>query len=184
MVALVGATAPADVADLKPRLAVTERDLAEADPQTDTPLIAMHLGARDPRRRWPVSRFAELADRLVAGTAAEIVLVGGPPDAALTSAFTERCHAPIRDLTGKLSLGATLGVLARSTLFIGNDSGPRHLASAVGIPTLGFFLDVNVPTFGPLVGDTDEVLAASCLTAISVDAAYRRALALLHESTG
>jgi ADP-heptose:LPS heptosyltransferase len=56
------------------------------------------------------------------------------------------------DVTGRLSLGGTLGLLSRAALFVGNDSGPRHLAVAAGTPTVGVFWVGNAISFGSLTG--------------------------------
>jgi ADP-heptose:LPS heptosyltransferase len=62
------------------------------------------------------------------------------------------------DVTGSLSLGASLGLLSRATLFVGNDSGPRHLAMAAGVPTVGIFWARHALTFGPAVVGAHRVL--------------------------
>jgi ADP-heptose:LPS heptosyltransferase len=201
VVRMVGATGPDDVLGLRPVLTVTDRDVEEASAApSDRPLIALHVGARDPRRCWLPERFAELGTRLAEELNAHLVLVGGPDDVQASAQVRRLCSAPVLDLSGQLSLGGTLGVLKRSALSVGNDSGVRHLASAVEIPTLGFFWIGNVASFGPLVGTSDETLVAcrvtcpvcgkrqiedrcphnaSFLDEITVDAAYDKARSLL-----
>lgn len=203
-VALVGAAGPAALDELRPTLPVTAGDLAEADGalRTTGPFAAIHAGARDPRRCWPAENFARLAQRLHEGLGLAPVLVGGPEDIEQSAQVRARCDIELEDLTGRLSLPGTLGLLRRSTLFAGNDSGVRHLAVAVGTPTVGLFWIGNVPTFGPLVGTSDEILIAgrvncpvcgepqidtrcphdvSFLGEITVDAVYDAAASLLEE---
>ncbi|MBM7808183.1 ADP-heptose:LPS heptosyltransferase [Geodermatophilus bullaregiensis] len=138
---------------LEPRLAVTPEDAAAADgvlPPGPEPLVALHPGAQDPRRRWPAEHFAALADAL-AGEGTRVVLVGaGDADRRTADAIRAAAAAPLLDLVGRLPLGALAGVLARCRLVVANDSGPRHLAEAVGTATVGVFLERNLLNAGPL----------------------------------
>lgn len=125
------------------------------------PIAAIHPGARDPRRRWPTERFADVAthclDRGVA-----VVLLGSESDRELVDGLRSRIGAHPLDHRIRTLIGAPLpalcGVLARSGVFVGNDSGPRHLARAFGIPTVGIFWIGNVINAGPLGRARDRVL--------------------------
>ncbi len=149
LVGLVGAVP----VTLEPRLAVTAADAAAADavlPAGPDPLVALHPGAQDPRRRWPAACFAELAGDLAAA-GARVVLVGaGDDDRAAAAEIRGRTRAPVLDLVGRLTRGGLAGVLARCRVVVGNDSGPRHLAEAVGTATVGVFLERNLLNAGPL----------------------------------
>ncbi|MDP9417370.1 MAG: glycosyltransferase family 9 protein, partial [Actinomycetota bacterium] len=137
---------------LEPRLAVTDRDDAEslqAAPTTDEPIVAIHPGATDPRRRWPPAYFAAVADELAA-RGARVVVIGSAEDVPAAAEIVETAHHPALDLTTKLSLPGMVGLLARSVLVIGNDSGPRHLAGAVGTATIGIYWCGNLINAGPL----------------------------------
>jgi ADP-heptose:LPS heptosyltransferase len=112
-------------------------------------LVAFHAGANDPRRRWPPERFAAVADAL-AERGALVVLVGAPADAGLSSAVRRAMRHQAADLTGRLSLCGLTGLLARCALLVGNDSGPRHLAAAVGTATVAVYLCGNLVNAGPL----------------------------------
>lgn len=148
VVALVGA-APVR---LEPRLQVTPADRAAAAaalPAGGAPLVAVHPGANDARRRWPLGSFAAVADTL-ATRGAEVVLVGAAEDVPLATGIAAAMrHRPV-NLAGRLPLSATLGVLERSALVLGNDSGPRHLAAAVGTATVAVYWCVNLINAGPL----------------------------------
>lgn len=153
-----------------PHVAVTDADLAEADDvlahrlaaarlPRGRCLIAIHPGATDPRRRWPVERHVAVAAALAevnpgsGPEGATIVLLGAPSERLLVdeagAAAAER-DLPVVDLCGALSLGGLLGLLARANLLLGNDSGPRHLAEAVGTPTVGVFTNANLADVAPL----------------------------------
>jgi ADP-heptose:LPS heptosyltransferase len=149
VVGLVGAVP----VELEPSLAVTaaDRDAAAAvlGDLTD-PLVAIHPGATDPRRRWPPASFAAVA-RALAGRGARIALVGtGADDEKAAAAIAADLPVPPLDLVGRLGLGATLGVLERCRLLVGNDSGPRHLAGAVGTATVSVYLCGNLINAGPI----------------------------------
>jgi ADP-heptose:LPS heptosyltransferase len=151
IVDLVGATITG-VHDLEPRLAVTAQDRDESFAAVVGEVdVVVHLGANDSRRRWPVSEFATVLERL-ARLGREVVLIGGAADRELIAALPKETVRGCHDRVGRLTLGGTLGLLSRTRLFVGNDSGPRHLAAAVGVATVGIFWAPNRQTFGPLIG--------------------------------
>jgi ADP-heptose:LPS heptosyltransferase len=138
---------------LAPQLAVTADDLAaaaQALPDDGRPLVAIHPSATDPRRRWPPAHFAVVGDALAA-VGARVALVGTAEESTLTAAVRSAMIAPSVDLAGKLTLGGLAGVLARCRVVIGNDSGPLHLAAAVGVPTVGLYWGPNLIHYGPLM---------------------------------
>lgn len=141
----------AEVTRLEPSLPVTPGDLAEADkklPEDDRPLVALHPGAGDPRRRWPAEKFASVGDSL-AEAGALVAVVGIEEDRALISALVGAMRHEALDLCGELSLGGLAGVLSRCEVVVSNDSGPLHLAVAVGAATVGIFWGPNLVNAGP-----------------------------------
>jgi ADP-heptose:LPS heptosyltransferase len=148
VVALVGAPP----VTIEPRLALTAADVRhgeEALPISPQPLVVLHPGATDPRRRWPPESFARLACAL-ADRGCRVAVVGhGPDDARAASHIAERSDAV--DLVGALDMKAIAGVLARARLVIANDSGPRHLGAALGTATVGIYWVGNVINAGPLL---------------------------------
>jgi ADP-heptose:LPS heptosyltransferase len=124
-------------------------------PVQDAP-VALHPGASDPRRRWPVQHFAELA-RACADGGRRVVVIGDAADAPLAreivgraGAATGRKAAPVTTLAGELDLGLLTAFLAGCAVVVGNDSGPRHLAQALGTPTVGLYWAGNLINAGPL----------------------------------
>jgi len=115
----------------------------------DRPLIGIHAGARPPARRWPPARFAAVADNLARRHDAHIILIGGPGEEETVAAVAERMSARALNLAGRTSLGGLAALLARLSLFIGNDSGPAHLAEAVGAPTVRLFGPADVDRWAP-----------------------------------
>ncbi len=145
---LVGARAP----HLEPRLHILPRDLAEADqvaPEQDRPLAVLHPGANDTRRRWPVEHFAAVGDRL-AEAGAHVIVTGTEPERPLVSAVVSGMRHPAQEACAVLSVGGLAGLLSRSSVLVSNDSGPLHLAAAVGAATVGIYWCGNLINAGPL----------------------------------
>lgn len=163
VVGLAGAPA----VTLEPRIPVTQRDLegaARALPWSDAPFVVIHPGARDPRRRWPADNFASTAAACLAD-GIRVVIVGTPAEQSVMTAVAARARDQISMGASEavvvlegLDLSSLCGVLARSALLIGNDSGVRHLARAVGTSTVGIFWIGNALTVGPLGRSRDRML--------------------------
>jgi ADP-heptose:LPS heptosyltransferase len=146
VVGLVGAVPPA----APPELAVTAAEdaaAAELLAGLPGPVVAIHPGATDPRRRWRLHRFAAVA-RELADHGAALVAVGAADDAA-AGATLAAVVPGLRDLTGRTGLGVLAAVLRRCALAVGNDSGPLHLARAVGTPTVGLYWCGNAINAAP-----------------------------------
>ncbi|WP_105030921.1 glycosyltransferase family 9 protein [Arthrobacter ruber] len=141
--------------DLEPRVEVLPGEVERAAQLTGArPVVALHPGATDPRRRWPSSSFAEVAVR-AAADGCEVVVVGDATDVPMAEEIVRLAHeaapaADVRSLAGRLTLGELSGVLDRSAVMVGNDSGPRHLAQAVGTPTVGVYWIGNVINAGAM----------------------------------
>ena len=135
---------------LESRISVIEEDLLEAQsvvPEKARPLVALHPGAGDPQRRWPTEKFAAVGDALsVRG--AQIVVIGTTEEKQLVEAVVTNMKAGAQNLCGRLSLGGLAGLLSRCRVLISNDSGPLHLAAAVGTATVGIYICFNLVTAG------------------------------------
>lgn len=125
------------------REAVTRR-LAAAGIGPGEPLVVLHPGATHSTQRWGAAAFAALAAGLAARGAARVILTGGPGDAALVAAVLRGVHeagspspAPPSVLAAvDLALPELAALLAWAAVFVGNNSGPLHLAAALGRPTV------------------------------------------------
>lgn len=135
----------------EPRLAVmpADRRAAQGLVPTGKPVVALHPGASDPRRRWPARSFAAVADALAAAGAA-VAVIGSADERGIVDELREHARAPLVDLVGRMSLPGLVGVLAQSSLLVANDSGPMHLARALGVATVGIFWCGNLITAGPM----------------------------------
>jgi ADP-heptose:LPS heptosyltransferase len=98
----------------------------------------LHPGATDPRRRWPAERFAAVGDRLAAA-GAEIVVTGVRSEREVVERVCVRMREPVRPVVDELSIGGLAALLADSALLVSNDTGPLHLARAVGTAAIGLF---------------------------------------------
>lgn len=127
--------------DTKPILSVAPGDRAWMDSSGLTPpLIAISPGSSRPVTRWGVERFAEVARRLASrGT---IVLIGTRDERALCEAI------PGVNLAGKTTVGRVAALLERCSLLVTNDSGPLHIAYALGTPVVGIFRPVEYRRWG------------------------------------
>jgi heptosyltransferase-2 len=96
-------------------------------------------------KRWPLQRFAQLAERLGA-RGMQIILTGTPSEQPLAQAVLQRVPTAL-NLTGKLALGELGGVIDACDVFVANDSGPMHIARALGVPTLAFFGSTDARQF-------------------------------------
>ena len=116
------------------------------------PLVVMHPGASDPRRRWPAEHFARIAAELSAVGAA-VVVVGEAGERQLCDAVVhgaQQRDAAAASVAGRLDLGELAAVLGDADVVIANDSGPRHLAHALGTATVGVYWIGNLINAGPL----------------------------------
>ena len=129
------------------------------------PFAAVHLASfAHAAKRWELSRFADLLDRLAACQGLAAVLLGSAGEGGVNAEASARTRrATLFDLSGKSSLPEVLGILSLARLFVGNDSGIGHLAAAVGTPTVTVFgptdPDATRPWDGPR-GDGKPVRVA------------------------
>ncbi len=112
--------------------------LASLCMRDETYLIGIHPGGSSFDKRWPEKRYAELADRLVQHYNAKILLFRGPDEADLTDTIQQEMEtdAIINAPQTIRELGA---MLSCCDLFVCNDSGPMHIAAALGVPTTAIF---------------------------------------------
>jgi heptosyltransferase-2 len=90
-------------------------------------------------KRWIPSRYAAVADELVTKNDLRVVLLGGAAERPLAEFIAGSMQAPARVLCGETSLAELVGVLSHLRLLVTNDSGPMHVASALGIPVVAIF---------------------------------------------
>ena len=152
----VAALAGASTVHLGRELHVTDADRREAgcvlDAAQGRPLVVLQPGASDPRRRWPADRFAALGD-ILAREGAQVAINGSAEEAGVVAQVLEQMRQPAINLCGQLSLSGLCGVLERASLVVSNDTGPLHLALAIGTPSVGIYWLTNVLESAPLRQD-------------------------------
>ncbi|MCW2920386.1 MAG: glycosyl transferase, family 9 [Thermoleophilia bacterium] len=96
------------------------------------PVALVHAGAGSPQRRWPAEHWAHVVD-LLHDSGLDTVLIGTRADRMITKQVLARAtHAPA-SVVGRTSIGELAGLLERSTIFVGGDSGPAAMAGALGV---------------------------------------------------
>jgi heptosyltransferase-2 len=115
----------------------------------EKPYVVLNPGASCPSKIWPTDRYARLAEKLSKNYGCQIVLIGRTRERLIALKVKEHLSAlPVIDLSGKLSLGMLGRLLKEARLLISNDSGPVHVATAVGTPVISIF-GRNLPGLSP-----------------------------------
>lgn len=165
--------------------------LGEMGARPGRPLVALCPGSTNSRaKRWPAERFAAVADLLSERAGAEVVLVGAAEELDISEEVARRMRARPVVLTGKTDLAQTAAVLRASDLLVTNDTGPAHVAAAVGCPVVVVFGPTNPVTTRPF-STTAEVVRRPpdcapcmlrdcpidhrCMTAVTAEDVFERA---------
>ena len=142
-------------------------------------------------KRWLPDRYAELADRLVDALDADVLIFGSRAEMPLAEGVAGTMEHPPVLLAGKTTLRESMALMAKCHLVITNDSGPMHLAAALGLPLLAIFGSTNERATGPLglrvrvikhpvecspCGLRECPIDFRCMNGLSVDEVYTAAL--------
>ena len=122
-------------------------------PLFERPVVAVHAGAGNVTKQWPEAHVVALIDLLIERDGVNVVMVGGPDDEAVSETIIARVARPgrIGSMAGRTKLSALPGLLVRCALYIGNDSGPKHIAAGLGVPTIGIHSGVvDATEWGPV----------------------------------
>lgn len=115
------------------------------------PWIGLNPGAFfGSAKRWVPARYAAAGERLARDTGARIAIVGGTLERPLGEAIAAAMNVPARVLCGETTLGELVGVLAQLRLLLTNDSGPMHVAAALGVPVVAVFGPTDWRETGPV----------------------------------
>ncbi len=139
-------------------------------------LVCVHAGVGNPVRQWPAAHFAALIDLLTAEFDVNAVLVGGGEEQAVATDVMSRVTAKDRivSLVGAVKLAELGSVMSACALFVGNNSGPKHLAASLGVPTVGVHSAVVdagewAPLGGTAVALQRRVLCGPCYLEFASD---------------
>ncbi len=164
LAALVCGTEPTDAALAVPRLVPPNEARVYATALLTRPrpagrLIGVHPSAGRRIKQWPPEALAAVATTLAHAERATVVVTGSLADRPIADAFLSALgpDIPVVNLTGTLDLVQLAAVLQQLNLFLGCDSGPMHLAAAVGTPVVAVFGPSDPARWGPLGGPADSV---------------------------
>ena len=138
LVDLVVSSSEAQSASATPTKAALRVGDFKASRMFAKPLVCVHPAAGSEMRQWPLEKFSELINELLARGNIHVAIIGGADDRELVQRMLSRIvrRRQVFDLVGKVSLADLPQLLARAVLFVGNNSGPQHMAASLGIPTV------------------------------------------------
>jgi heptosyltransferase-2 len=161
-------------------------------------LVGLNPGASfGPAKRWPADRYAQLADRLIGGLHADVLIFGSRAERPLAEELAHKMNYTPTILAGETSLRQLMALLAQCRLVVSNDSGPMHLAAALGLPLIALFGSTDERATGPLgprarvvqhhvpcspCGLRQCPIDFRCMIGLTVDQVYRAALESVKEA--
>ena len=146
-------------------------------------------------KRWNEEGFAEAGDTLASELDLDVAIVGSEAERSIADSIKARMRSRVAVLSGRTSLETLIGVIAGSSLVLTNDSGPMHVAAALGVPTVAVFGatdDVVTGPWGARAKVVREPVECSpcllrecpidhrCMTRVSAEAVCRAAREVLH----
>jgi heptosyltransferase II len=159
-----------------------------------TPLVLLCPGSINSRaKRWPAERYAAVADHF-AEAGATVALIGSPGEMEVSNEVSRHASNKPIALTGKTSVAEATAIISVADVLITNDTGPAHIGSAVGTPTLVIFGPTNPLTTRPFAPNADIIrqkpdcapcmlrdcpIDHRCMTAISPEEVFARAGAMM-----
>lgn len=144
--------------------------------------VAVHPGTSNPDKLWPAERFAMICDKMIDRFGVKAVLVGGQEERRIADEVKAKMRNTAIDFTGRMALKEFGAFLKRSSLLLSCDSGPVHLASAVGTPVVALFGEArpggSSKRWGPCGGE-GIVVGRPKVTDITVDDVLKAASGIL-----
>lgn len=142
-----------------PHLSLTPDEENDADHlldqlgvQRSQPMVILQPGARYWFKAWPPERFAELADRVATEYGCQVLIGGSQQDGELAQQIRQMAKRSPIIMAGRTTIRQFAAIAKKSVLFVGNDSGAMHIASAVGTPVVALFGPSNPCEWGPRGG--------------------------------
>ena len=120
-------------------IAMVEERLADAGIGPEVPVLGVAPGASHGPKRWPPDRFARVADHMAESRGMGVLVLGSERDRPVTGEVVRAMGSPAVDWTGAADLSLLPAAVQRCGLMVTNDSGPMHVATAVGTPVVGVF---------------------------------------------
>jgi heptosyltransferase I len=157
--------------------AALERILKKANANAGSPLVGLFPGAGHPSRRWPLQQFAGLADFLIRNDQVKVLVFVGPEERAYLKEIRQQ-FPPSIVVLDHLNIPQLAAAQARLAAFVSNDTGPMHIASAVGTPVV-LLLDKRAPESYLPQGDRHHVIYNNVIGDITVDEVYAATRSIL-----
>jgi ADP-heptose:LPS heptosyltransferase len=171
-------------AERTPRLRTRSHDVATIDKllkkekaEHGAPLIGLFPGAGHPSRRWPLERFAELAEFLARNDGVRPIVFAGPEERSLVPQM-KRLFPPATIIFDRLTIPELAAAQARLAVLVSNDTGPMHIAAAVGTPVV-LLLDRRAPESYIPLGDQHRIIYSTIIPEITIDEVYEPTRAIL-----
>ncbi|MGI9168161.1 MAG: glycosyltransferase family 9 protein [Pyrinomonadaceae bacterium] len=150
--------------------ATVERLLQKEKAAAGTPLVGLYPGAGHPSRRWPLPRFGELADRLVRNDNVRVIVFTGPEERQMLKEI--RVSFPRSVIVfDKLTIPQLAAALARLSVLVSNDTGPMHIAAAVGATTV-VLLDQRAPNVFLPLGEQHRLIRSHTIKELPAEKVY------------
>ena len=128
-----------------------EQLLIQEGIEPERPLIACHISSNNGQsKRWPLPYWATLIDKLIREQDAQVILTGASTDLPLIESVLRHMQEQAINLAGKTSLPQLVALLQRTDLVISGDSGPMHIAAAVGTPLIAIHGPTDPALSGPI----------------------------------
>lgn len=158
------------------------------------PIIGIHPGAKDRFKQWDPECFIDVGNRLVQYTGCRIIVTGNPSENALMTHIASRIQGAIA-MTDSLSIHTFAALVKKFSVMISNDTGPMHIAFAMGTPTVALFTPTDPQLCGPYFAERATVIEKKrtcapclrkkcnepfCLLQISPDEVYQATLNLFY----
>lgn len=153
--------------------------LRKSKAEMGTPLVGLFPGAGHPGRCWPLERFVQLADFLMRNDGVRPIVFVGPEERHLIQQMRALFPSPCVVLD-KLSIPQLASAQARLAVFVSNDTGPVHIAAAVGTPIV-VLIDLPTPHAYVPLGTSQRLIFSQSINAIEVEEAYAATRELLSE---
>jgi len=209
MLELARAGGAEPVTDLALHAPPEDRDVVEREFGPAFAPIVLAPTSAWPGKRWPIERFATLAERLLetGGDGSTVALVGAPHEREQCRPLLELAErrARVLDLIGRTSIGRLMALIERARLVVANDSAALHMAAGFGRPLIALFGPTDIARVGPYGREGDamqrlepddplphdrprlyrnESVGRALMERITVDEVFEAALSRLREPPG
>jgi len=140
-----------DKVDYKMPISATAMDVAKGLIPPGRPYVVISPASSHALRNWTAAGYAAVADHLIVEHGLEVVLCGGRSalEATLGLAIEKKMHCRLRNIIGKDTLEQMVAILHNALFLVSPDSGPAHIANAVGTPVLGLYAATDPQRSGP-----------------------------------